>query len=80
MLSTITPSDALEFLVVSIGVLFLLKRVAEMDRFHKVRVVVLTLILSWFAVMFCFGYGLELGSSGLSNCIVEFEEDGGPGI
>ncbi|HET6979260.1 MAG TPA: hypothetical protein VFI24_23210 [Pyrinomonadaceae bacterium] len=59
MLSDISPANAIQFLTALVGIFLLLKKIAEMEKFHTVRVVVLTLILSWLTVMFFLGFSLE---------------------
>jgi len=74
MFSTVNPSDVLELMVVLVGLFLLFKKVANMDTHHKVRVVALTVILSVIPVLFFLGVALKFGRSGLSNCVVEFED------
>lgn len=74
MLSEFTAADYADFLIIFSGVLLCFKRVAEMQRYHTLRVVVLTSVLSVFVILFFLGYGLRLGSSGLSGCMIEFSE------
>ena len=72
------PSDVLEIVVVSVGLILLFKRVVDMDEYHKARVVVLTLILS-LGVIFVFdGLGDGIGNEGLSNCVLEFNDGHAP--
>ena len=71
-------SDALEIVVVAVGLIFLFKRIADMDTHHKARVVALTLILS-VGVIFLFDrLGNGIGNEGLSNCVLEFGDDHAP--
>jgi hypothetical protein len=44
------------------GVILLLKRVANMDRYHRLRVFVLRAILSSLVIWFFFVYGFSLGN------------------
>ena len=68
MFSTGSPTDALEFITIGLAVLFLLKRLADMDRHHEVRLFVITLILSLTALIFFIGYGLSLADSPNFEC------------
>ena len=61
-------SEFMEIVALVIGVLLLLKRVAEMDRYQTLRVVVLTLILSCFAVYFLVGFVLTPFSTFDHSC------------
>ncbi len=72
------PSDTLEIVVVSVGLVLLFKRVVDMDEYHKARVVVLTLILS-VGVIFLFDrLGDGIGNEGLSNCVLKFDDGPAP--
>jgi len=51
-----------DYVIILSGVLLCFKRVAEMERYHRVRVVVLTSILSFFVVIFFLGHCLTFGS------------------
>lgn len=73
MLSTLNPTDVLDAVVISIGVILLLKKIADMDRYHWARVVILTLILSWIVILLFVAYGIDNNSYG--GCIVEFEPE-----
>ena len=78
MLSIVNLSYALEIAVVSVGLILMLKRVVDMDEYHKARVVVLTLILS-VGVIFLFDrLGDGIGNEGLSNCVLEFDDGHAP--
>ena len=71
MLSTLSPSDLGDYFVITVGVLLLFKKIADMEKYHWARVVFLTLILSWFAVMFF--VGTALGPPRF-DCVVTFNE------
>jgi len=75
--TTVNPSDALEIVVVAVGIVLLLKRVVDMDTHHNARVVALTLILSVGVVFLFYSLGDGIGNDGLSNCVIEFN-DGQP--
>jgi len=78
MLSIVNLSYALEIAVVSVGLILMLKRVVDMDEYHKARVVVLTLILS-VGVIFLFDrLGDGIGNEGPSNCVLEFNDGHAP--
>ena len=65
--------DPVHFVTFLFGVILLLKRVAEMDRYHKLRVIVLTSILSCIAIYFFLAYGFTLGSPRPFDCHISFE-------
>ena len=54
----------LDYVIILSGLLLCFKRVADMERYHLVRVVVLTSILSFFVVLFFIGFGLTFGHPG----------------
>jgi dolichyl-phosphate-mannose--protein O-mannosyl transferase len=62
MLSTLDVSDAVQYVMLLIGIVLLLKRVAEMERYHTLRVVVLTSLLSSVVIYFFLVYGFTLGN------------------
>ena len=68
MFSTGSPTDTLEFLMAGLTVIFLLKRLADMDRFHEFRLFVITLILSLTAIIFFIGYGLSFADRPNFEC------------
>jgi len=70
MFSSLNPSDLGDYFVIAVGVLLLFKKIADMEKYHWVRVVFLALILSWFAVMFFIGTALKPAAS----CVVQFDE------
>ena len=70
MFSTFSPSDLGDYVVITVGVLLVFKKIADMEKYHWARVVFLTLILSWFAVMFFIGVSLGPAPS----CLIEFDE------
>ena len=61
MFSTFSLSDVLHVLIVLAGGVFLFKKVAEMSRYHNLRVWALTLILSCIVVYFFLAWGLTMG-------------------
>lgn len=56
-----------DFLIFLAGLLWLLKKVAEMERYHSLRVFVLTTFLS--CIVIYFFVVMTLGPSPLSNCV-----------
>lgn len=72
MFSSFNPSDLGDYLVITVGVLLVLKKIVDMDKYHWVRVVFLTLILSWIAVMFFVGVALRPART--FDCVVTFNE------
>lgn len=51
-----------DYVIIISGALLCLKRVAEMQRYHKLRVVILTSILSFFAIVFFLGRLFTVGT------------------
>lgn len=76
MLSTLNLSEVLEIVFVSFGIVLVLKRVADMDEYHKIRVAVLTVILSVGVILMFDGLGVRLADSGFNDCVVEFSAPG----
>ena len=58
----------LDFLLFLIGLLLLVQRVAQMDRYHALRVVVLTSIFSCFAFYIFSVCGLDIGETTYADC------------
>jgi len=54
-----TP-NLFDLLALLFGVMLLLKRVADMDRYHALRIIVLTSILSIIVIYLVLGYGFTL--------------------
>ena len=54
----------LDYVIILPGVLICLKRIAEMQRYHVLRVVILTSIFSVIVILFFIGYGLTFGNPG----------------
>jgi len=72
MLSTYSATYYADWVIILSGVLLCFKRVAEMERYHMLRVVVLTAILSYFVILFFVGYGLTLGNPVYHQCDINF--------
>lgn len=53
----------LDYVIILSGALVCLKRIAEMQRYHELRVVILTSILSFFVVLFFLAYGVTVVDS-----------------
>jgi hypothetical protein len=51
-----------DYVIIISGALVCLKRVAEMQRYHELRVVILTAILSFIAIFFFLGHLFTQGS------------------
>ena len=51
-----------DYVIIVSGALLCLKRIADMQRYHRVRVVLLTSILSLIPILFFLGYILTSGS------------------
>jgi len=59
-----------DYVIIISGALVCLKRIAEMDRYHELRVLVLTTILSIVVILFFLGYGLTFVNP-LCDCVSE---------
>jgi hypothetical protein len=58
----------LDFLIFLLGLLLLVKKVAQMERYHALRVVILTSILTCFAFYIFSVCGLDIGTGAYSDC------------
>ena len=68
-------SEAGHLVLLLAGAFLLFKRVAEMDRYHNLRVFVLVTILSFFVIVFFLAYGLTMGNPHRNyNCVIEFSD------
>ena len=65
--------DALNVLAFIVGVCLLIKKLADMDRYHTLRVVVLTSILSCIVLYLFVVYGCTLNPN-MSDCTVNFDD------
>lgn len=63
-----------DYVIILSGALLFLKRVAEMERYHDLRVVILTTIFSSVVIVSFLAYGFTLGNSGLNDCVIDFSE------
>ena len=68
MSATVSPSNAVEFLMIGIGVLFLLKRLADIDKQFELRLWVITFILTVAVIILFIGHGLGLADSPNVEC------------
>lgn len=69
MLNLSNPVDVVALLI---GAVLLLKKIADMERYHELRVIVLTSILSFIAILLFLGYGLtQSGSIYAPDCVDE---------
>jgi hypothetical protein len=68
MISMFSSANYADLVIIISGVLLCLKRIAEMERYHTLRVVVITAILSYFVILFFVGYGLTLGHPRQWDC------------
>ena len=73
MLSTDQLSEMFEVVVVLVGVGLLLKKVAEIDGYHNVRVVAMTVILCVTAIWVIDKVGREAVYWGTSDCVLDLE-------
>ena len=53
-----------DYVIILSGALVCLKRIAEMQRYHELRIVLLTSIFSVIVILFFLGYGLTFGNLG----------------
>ena len=63
-----------DYVIILSGALLCLKRVAEMERYHDLRVVILTTIFSSVLIVSFLAYGFTLGNRGFDDCVVNFSE------
>ena len=61
-----------DFLIIVAGLLLLLKKVAEMERYHSLRVFVIATFLS--CIVIYFFTLMALGLAGVSNCTPDYPE------
>ena len=61
-------SDVLNDIALAFGVLLVLKKVAEMERYHNERVMVITVVLCIFVLVFFVGF--TLGNLGYYDCVL----------
>jgi predicted secreted protein len=64
--------DPLNVFIFLSGVAFLFKKVADMDRYHELRVLLLTTVLSTIVIVLFFGYCFPRTPS----CMRDIPEDG----
>ena len=62
----------LDYVILFSGAILCFKRVAEMERYHTLRVVAITAILSYFVVLFFIGYGFTFGNPIEYDCESEY--------
>jgi hypothetical protein len=72
MFSAVLSTDPGQLMLLAIGIVLFLKKVAEMDRYHVLRVVVLTVILSCIVIYFFLEIGLTLGDPYSFDDCIEF--------
>ena len=65
-----TLSNPLDLTILTIGGVLLLKRVAEMDRYHDLRVVTLTVILSLIVIVLFLAYGFPR----VESCVIDLAD------
>ena len=66
-------NDLTNYLLFALGAILSLKRVAEMERYHRLRVVLLTSILSCFVAYFFLMFSFTLGDPWAYDCMLEFD-------
>lgn len=67
MLSSLNLSDVPHIVMLSLGAILLLKKIAEMEKYHVLRVAVLTVILS-LVIFGVVGNGLSVNDSDRVDC------------
>ena len=60
---TFTLSNAYDLVIVFVGVLLLFRKIAQIERYHTLRVVLITAVLSVGLMFFFLLYGLTLGTT-----------------
>lgn len=75
MLASGNISQVLQTAMLIFGILWMLKKVADMERYHTVRVIVLTVLLSYFVVLFFVGYVLGLRDPNCCDCVINFSQE-----
>jgi hypothetical protein len=72
MLSTFSLSNPGDVVALLVGAVLLLKKIADVERYHDLRVILLTSILSFIAILFFLVYGLtQSGSIYAPDCVDE---------
>lgn len=66
--------DAIDLFLLVIGGFLLLKKVAELEGHHRLRVAILTVVFSVPVILFFLGYGLTLGNPHHFECVITFSE------
>ena len=64
-----TPSDLLHIFILLGGAILLLRKVADIEGHHTLRVIILTAIFSLPVILFFLGYGLTLGNPHTYSCV-----------
>ena len=68
MSTNVTPSEAVELLMIGIGILFLFKRLADIDKPRERKLWVITFITTIATVILLIGHGLSLAESYNGPC------------
>lgn len=71
MISIPNLSEGVQSVAFVVGVILLLKKIAEMDSWHGVRVFVLTVVLTFVVVCFFLIYGFTSGNPNYYHCVVD---------
>lgn len=66
-------SDSLNTIGLVIGLLLTLKKIADMERFYEARLLLITVVLSLFAIFFFLGYVLHVGDWRYNTCVPPFD-------
>lgn len=72
MTPSVSPSNAVEFLMIGIGVLFLFKQLADIDKQFELRLWVVTFIMTITVVILFIGYAVGLADATNVECPPEY--------
>ena len=68
-----SDSEFLDFIALLVGVILLVRALAQMERYHALRVAILTVILSCIAI-YLYNKAGVLGQP--ASCVIEIRDDG----
>jgi hypothetical protein len=67
-------SNPLNVVAILFGVLLVLKKIADMERFFSFRMFLIIAVLCFATIVLFLGYVLELLSPGLRNCMPDIQQ------
>lgn len=65
--------SVLDLVIIAFGLVLTLKRVADMTRYHTLRVVALTSFLGFIVIFLFLAYGFTLGNPNYSSDCLDFD-------